>query len=386
MNFAFFIHSLASDWNHGNAHFVRGVLSELLARGHSVTTHEQRDNWSRYHLRRDHGEAAVKAYLEHYPEFRGIDCDYDYGATDTFADPDFADVDLAAEVLDLPRRLSGVDVVVVHEWTPPGVVAALGRYRQQHDDFVLLFHDTHHRAVSEPEKMAKFDLTGYDGVLAFGEVLQRAYETRNIVPQVWTWHEAADTKRFHPIEAERTGDLVWVGNWGDGERTAELHEFLLNPCRELNLSACVHGVRYGEPAKAALAESGIEYGGYLPNVKGPEVFSRHKLTVHVPRRFYVTHLAGIPTIRPFEALACGLPLVCSPWDDAEHLFTPGRDYLVANNGGEMRAKLKHLLDHPDAAAEQAAHGLETVLARHTCAHRVDELLAALDSVPAALSA
>ena len=56
----------------------------------------------------------------------------------------------------------------------------------------------------------------------------------------------------------------------------------------------------------------------------PEVFARFRVTVHVPRRPYVEALPGIPTIRVFEALACGIPLVCAPWDDAEGLFTPGR--------------------------------------------------------------
>jgi spore maturation protein CgeB len=99
------------------------------------------------------------------------------------------------------------------------------------------------------------------------------------------------------------------------------------------------------------------------------------VTVHVPRRPYVEALPGIPTIRPFEALACGIPLVSAPWDDAEGLFRPGRDFLVARDGGEMRRHLRDLLEDPALAAEIARSGRETVLDRHTCAHRVDELLA-----------
>jgi spore maturation protein CgeB len=106
----------------------------------------------------------------------------------------------------------------------------------------------------------------------------------------------------------------------------------------------------------------------------PEVFSHHRVTVHVPRRAYVRRLPGIPTIRVFEALACGIPLVCSPWEDRDGLFRPGQDYLVARNAAEMAAHLKALLDQPDLARDVAASGLETVRGRHTCAHRVDELL------------
>ena len=96
--------------------------------------------------------------------------------------------------------------------------------------------------------------------------------------------------------------------------------------------------------------------------------------MHVPRRPYTRALPGIPTIRVFEALACGIPLICAPWEDAEGLFTPGEDFLVARNGAEMRRHLRSLLTDKGQARELAAHGLRTIQARHTCAHRVDELL------------
>ena len=97
--------------------------------------------------------------------------------------------------------------------------------------------------------------------------------------------------------------------------------------------------------------------------------------MHVPRRFYVDLLPGIPTIRVFEALACGIPLVSAPWDDCEGLFAPGEDFLVARDAREMRAQLRAVLNDPALARTLAERGRRTILARHTCAHRVDELLA-----------
>jgi spore maturation protein CgeB len=105
------------------------------------------------------------------------------------------------------------------------------------------------------------------------------------------------------------------------------------------------------------------------------VFARHLATVHVPRRFYVDRLPGIPTIRVFEALACGIPLVSAPWQDSEHLFRPGQDFLVARDGAEMERRLRALCADPDLRAQLARDGLETILARHTCGHRADELIA-----------
>ena len=71
----------------------------------------------------------------------------------------------------------------------------------------------------------------------------------------------------------------------------------------------MHGVRYPPEGRAALAAAGIDYAGYLPNFRVPQAFAAARMTVHVPRRPYATALPGIPTIRVFEALACGIPLV-----------------------------------------------------------------------------
>jgi spore maturation protein CgeB len=66
--------------------------------------------------------------------------------------------------------------------------------------------------------------------------------------------------------------------------------------------------------------------------------------------------------------------VSAPWEDAEGLFAPGRDFLVARDGREMREHLRAVLHEPALAASLRANGLHAVRARHTCAHRVDELL------------
>jgi spore maturation protein CgeB len=359
MRIVFFVHSLLSDWNHGNAHFLRGVAAELVSRGHDVRVHEPRDAWSLQNLlTEERGERAIEGFHATYPTLTSTRYDL--------------------STLDLDRALDGADLAIVHEWNDHGLVRRIGEHRRAAGPggYRLLFHDTHHRSVTAPGTMAAYDLSCYDGVLAFGGVIRDLYLERGWAARAWTWHEAADTRVFHPIPGEpEEGDLVWIGNWGDEERTAELHEFLIEPVRDLGLRARVHGVRYPEEGKRALAAAGIDYAGWLPNHEAPRAFARFRTTVHVPRRPYVEALPGIPTIRPFEALACGIPLVSAPWDDAEGLFRPGRDYLVARDGGEMKRHLRDLLNDPALAAEITRSGRETILDRHTCAHRVDELLA-----------
>jgi spore maturation protein CgeB len=357
-----FVHSLRSCWNHGNAHFIRGVASELVHRGHEVVAYEPEGGWSAENLVRDHGAGALDAWRDAYPELAGAVRVY------------------RPDGLDLAEALDGADLALVHEWNEPALVARLGAERARRRSLRLLFHDTHHRAATAPGEMGRYDLSRYDGVLAFGAVVRDLYLARGWVRRAFTWHEAADVRRFRPCAAEPTGDVVFVGNWGDEERTDELREFLLAPVRHLGLSARLHGVRYPPHARAELAQAGVSYGGWLPNHEAPRALCGHRVTVHVPRRPYARALPGIPTIRPFEALACGVPLVCAPWDDAERLFRPGTDHLVARDGAEMRRALRAVLDEPGLAASLVENGLATVRARHTCAHRVDELLAILGAI------
>jgi spore maturation protein CgeB len=355
MRVVLFVHSLVSDWNHGNAHFLRGVAAELLARGHEVRAYEPRDGWSRRNLVRDHGDEPLERFAVAFPHLRSSVYDL--------------------ETLDLDAALNGADLVVVHEWNDPRLVRRVGE-RRARGGFTLLFHDTHHRALTRPQEMERYALDHYDGVLAFGGVLRDLYLERGWTQRAWAWHEAADTRIFRPLAADgERRDLVWIGNWGDGERSEELAEFLLGPARALRLFGTVHGVRYPPEARRAVERSGLAYRGWLPNVEAPRVFARHRVTVHVPRRPYVRALPGVATIRPFEALACGIPLVSAPWDDVEGLFRAGSDYLVARDGEEMKRLLAAVLRDDALAASLREHGLETIHARHTCAHRVDELLA-----------
>jgi spore maturation protein CgeB len=355
MHVVVFTHSLVSCWNHGNAHFLRGVATELQAGGHTLAIYEPAGGWSRANLVAEQGEAPLRSFAQRFPQLQS-----------TLYHP---------ERLDLGRALDGADLVLVHEWNDPGLVRRIGE-RRSHGGFRLLFHDTHHRSVTRPAEMARYDLSGYDGVLAYGRVIRDLYLERGWARAAWTWHEAADVNVFHPVLGrERQADLVWIGNWGDGERTRELRRFLLAPARALGLSGSVFGVRYPERAVAEAAGAGLAYRGWVANDRVPLVFAEHGVTVHVPRRPYAEDLPGIPTIRPFEALACGIPLVSAPWEDAEGLFRPGTDYLVARDTREMRRHLHDVLGDPELARSLVQHGLETIRTRHTCGHRVEELLA-----------
>lgn len=351
MKIVLFYHSLISDWNNGNAHFLRGIVRELTDKGHDVKVYEPENNGSLLNLIRDHGKNILKEFYSYYPTL-----------STNFYDPD---------KVDLTKIVSDADAVIVHERNDHLLVNKIGQIKEKLG-FTLLFHDTHHRAATDKNSMAKYDLSNYDGVLAFGNVIRDIYLKEKWTKKAWTWHEAADVSLFHPIDNQKEGDLVWIGNWGDDERTEELMEYLITPVKELRLKAKVYGVKYSKHALKALADAGIEYGGWLPNYKVPEVFSKYKFTIHVPRRPYMQALSGIPTIRPFEALACGIPLICAPWSDQENLFNPGRDFLMAKDGYEMK---HYMLEMMNSTLSEviSMHGHKAIKTKHTCRHRVDQL-------------
>src|SRR4051812_14397186 len=109
MHIVMFYHSLLSDWNHGNAHFLRGIATELLLRGHSIEVFEPRDNWSLTNLKKEHGETPLQKFQKHYPNL-----------TSSFYDP---------QTLDLDVVLDGADLVLVHEWNDQDFVRRVGMHR-----------------------------------------------------------------------------------------------------------------------------------------------------------------------------------------------------------------------------------------------------------------
>jgi spore maturation protein CgeB len=353
MKIVWFVHAVASCWNNGNAHFLRGLGLALQDEGHQVVFCEPAQSWSQENLLQDHGEAALQSFDAAFPSLSVLRYDP--------AQPDLA------------QLTDGADLVIAHEWNPAALVSGLGKMRARGASFTLLFHDTHHRAVTDPGAMAGLDLSGYDGVLAFGGAIADVYRRRGWANQVWTLHEAADTATFHPQATATERDLVWVGNWGDEERSAELAEYLITPAETLGLRTDIFGVRYPQEIVESLKSRGIRYRGWLANHQAPAEFARSRLTVHVPRRPYARALPGIPTIRVFEALACGIPLISAPWEDAEQLFPEGC-YLAARDGAEMTRQMRAVLADADLRDSLVKKGLAVIAQRHTCRHRAAELI------------
>src|SRR5438067_2055250 len=124
MRIVMFYHSLLSDWNHGNAHFLRGIATELISRGHDVVIFEPRNSWSMQNLLREHGREPIRKFRAAYPRL------------------DSTQYEL--ETLDLDAALKDAELVVVHEWNSHELVRRIGEHRRRNGGYRLFFHDTHH--------------------------------------------------------------------------------------------------------------------------------------------------------------------------------------------------------------------------------------------------
>src|SRR5258707_13769531 len=111
MDIRYFAHSWVSDWNHGNAHFLRGLARELGRAGHKVRCYEGLGSWSLTNLLRHEGERAIDA-IDHFRK--------------NYADLDIHFYKPQSDLQEyLARELRGADVVLVHEWNEPEVVNAI---------------------------------------------------------------------------------------------------------------------------------------------------------------------------------------------------------------------------------------------------------------------
>jgi spore maturation protein CgeB len=279
----------------------------------------------------------------------------------------------------LRQRVEGADVVVVHEWNDPSVIRCIGALCAEMGRSVY-FHDTHYRVVLDATHRASLGLESYTAILAYSPSVAERYRALGYT-DVHVLHEAADVTVFTPQPLPKMTDVVFVGNYGDGDRSDELEDYVFGPRSALSsLTYAVYGVRYPEHVLERLNNGlDIAYRGWLPNVLVPSVYSSARVVLHVPRRQYVEMLPGTPTIRVFEALATAACLISLPWDDTDHLFQAGEDYTVARSPGEMRELIEWLCSDDAARDRFGERGRRAILDRHTCGHRAEQLLGIVDN-------
>jgi spore maturation protein CgeB len=343
-SFVFLGLSITSSWGNGHATTYRGLLKQLAQRGHRVLFLE-RDLWF-YEANRD---------LPHPP----------YGRTELYRGLD-----------DLRERFGGAvrdaDMVIVGSYVPDGV--EVGAWVTEAARGKTAFYD-----IDTPVTLKKLEqgdteyltpalIPRYDLYLSFTggptlELLEHRYGATRARPL----YCSVDLDHYFPERVSPRWDLGYLGTYS-ADRQPALDRLLVEPARRFGQGRfAVAGPQY--PAEIAWPAN-VDRTFHVPPREHRAFYCAQRFTLNVTRKDMVE--AGYsPSVRLFEAAACGVPVLSDEWPGLAEFFEPGREILVARSTEEALCILREFPDRERIAMGQRAR--ERVLAHHTAAHRAEAL-------------
>jgi spore maturation protein CgeB len=334
--------SLSSSWGNGHATTFRALLKEFAARGHDILFLERDVPW--------------------------------YAANRDCAEPDFCELAFYSDLQGLDawrERIARADAVIVGSYVPEGV--AVGRLVQEVARGVTAFYD-----IDTPVTLAKLErgdfeylspeiIPGYDLYLSFtgGPTLGRL-ERQYGSPRARALYCSVDPDAYPPLQVPKRWDLSYLGTYSD-DRQPTLERLLVDVARRMpDRRFVVAGPQY--PAGIDWPAN-VERIEHVPPREHAEFYAASRFTLNVTRADMIA--AGwSPSVRLFEAAACGVPIISDRWNGIEELFAPGREIILADDGDAVAEALA-TSDTGAAAIGGAARA--RVLAAHTAAHRASEL-------------
>lgn len=331
--------TLSSAWGNGHATTFRALLSAFAARGHDILFLERDKPW----------------YAEHrdlpHPDF----CELRYYQS-------------VAELDDWREVIAQADAVMVGSYVPEGV--AVGAFVQEHARGITCFYD-----IDTPVTLAKLGrgdfeyldpalIPGYDIYFSFtgGPTLARL-EQEFGSPRARALYCSVDAGRYQPLPVEKRWDLTYLGTYSD-DRQPTLDTLLIETARRCpDKRFAVAGPQY--PATIEWPAN-IERIEHLPPAEHAGFYSASRFTLNVTRADMIA--AGwSPSVRLFEAGACGTPIISDRWDGIEDVLEPGRAIILAETTQDVIAAL----DQDATRLGEAAR--EAVLSAHTAEWRAAQL-------------
>ena len=336
--------SITSSWGNGHATNFRALVQALDGRGHDVLFLERDVPW--------------------YAEHRDLP-DPPYGRTALYGSLE----ELRSVHAEAVRE---ADLVVVGSYVPDGV--AVGRWVQETAGGVRAFYD-----IDTPVTLAALSrgecgylvpdlIPGYDLYLSFtGGPTLDLLQDRLGSPMARAFYCLVDESAYAPAEVERPWTLGYLGTWS-ADRQPVLDELLVEPARSMpDASFVVAGPQY--PTDIVWPEN-VQRIEHLPPAEHAGFYNAQRATLNVTRADMV-RAGWSPSVRLFEAAACGVPVVSDWWEGLDHFFTPGSEILVARSAADVVQHLSSVDDERRAQIGAAARA--RVLAEHTAQHRADEL-------------
>jgi len=336
--------SITSSWGNGHATTYRGLVRQLARRGHDVLFLERDVPW--YRENRD---------MPHPP----------FGRTELYSSLD----ELRRRFRNDMRR---ADLVIVGSFVPEGV--ALGEWVIETARGLPAFYD-----IDTPVTLGKLSRGDYEYLtprlipqyglyLSFtGGPLLAHIENHYRSPMARVLYCSVDPDLYYPEPAEKRWDLGYLGTYAD-DRQPFLDCLLLEPARRWNEGRfIVAGPLYPEGIPWP---GNVERIDHLPPAGHRAFYNAQRVTLNLTRG--EMKAAGYsPSVRLFEAAACGAAIVSDYWRGLESLFEIGREVLVANATGEILRLLRET--SPEQLTGLGARVRKRIQAEHTAAHRAAEL-------------
>lgn len=337
--------TLSSSWGNGHATTYRALLDAFARRGHEVLFLERDKPW--------------------------------YAGHRDLAEPDFCTLawyDSVGELARWRKAIADADAVIVGSYVPEGI--AVGDVVQREANGVTAFYD-----IDTPVTLAALQrgdcdylspelIPGFDLYLSFtgGPMLDRI-ERQYGSPAARALYCSVDTTAYRPTGTAKKWDLSYLGTYSP-DRQPTLERLLIDVARACPTRRfAVAGPQY--PAEIDWPTN-VERIDHLPPADHATFYSASRFTLNVTRADMIA--AGwSPSVRLFEAGACGTPIISDAWDGIDALFEPGREIILAR---DTQAVIDALAG--DAAAIGAA-ARRRVLSAHSADHRAAELEALLDA-------
>lgn len=334
--------SLSSSWGNGHATTYRALLREFARRGHEILFLERDVEW--YRSNRD------------------------------LPFPDFCRLKLYSDLDDLKIRfhheLRAADWVIIGSYVPEGV--EVGKWAT-HITSNVAFYD-----IDTPVTLAKLArgddeyisselIKKYDVYLSFsGGVTLNKLEALGS-PRARALYCSVDPDLYFPLPISKTMDLNYLGTYSD-DRQPTLTELLIKPAKELSqMQFEVAGPQYPTSIEWP---ANVKRTNHLPPAKHNLFYNASRWTLNVTRADMIA--AGwSPSVRLFEAAACGTPIISDFWDGLEEIFSFDEEIVVARSREEVVLVLRDWGETKRREVGEKAR--RRVLNEHTAAHRALEL-------------
>lgn len=338
--------SLSSSWGNGHATTFRSLLRGLHTLGHSVLFLERDVPW--------------------YADSRDL------------PNPEFCALKYYDGVGDLTNRfgktIRDADSVIVGSYVPQGVriIDAVAALRSG----PLFFYDIDtpvtlaKLANRDEEYLARRQIPLFDTYFSFsgGPVLDRL-ETEFAARSAAALYCSVDTGRYHSTGEPIEWDLGYIGTYSP-DRQPVLERLLIEPARRLpDRRFVVAGPQY--PPDIDWPDN-VERIEHLPPAQHASFYSRQRFTLNVTRADMV-EAGWSPSVRLFEAAACGTPIISDFWNGLDRLLPDGEAVVIARSADEVVSTLTGTSDARREAIARAARA--RVMAGHTGVVRARELAA-----------